>query len=94
MTWCDANRVGSITAVQPLHVAAWIKQQTRAHAAPTVKLRLAALWHLFDWLVTGQVIEDKASAVTPAALGDGPSVPIHGLPWHHASRCIYADRTE
>jgi len=30
MTWCDANRVGSITAVQPLHVAAWIEQQTRA----------------------------------------------------------------
>jgi hypothetical protein len=29
MTWCDANRVGSITAVQPPHVAAWIEQQTR-----------------------------------------------------------------
>jgi hypothetical protein len=25
MTWCDVNRVGSITAVQPLHVAAWIE---------------------------------------------------------------------
>jgi hypothetical protein len=36
------NRVASITAVQPLHVAAWIEQQTREHAAPTAKLRLAA----------------------------------------------------
>ena len=44
----------SITAVQPLHVAAWIEQQTRDHAAPTAKLRLAALRNLLDWLVTGE----------------------------------------
>jgi len=37
------ERVTSITAVQPLHVSAWIEQQTRKHAAPTAKLRLAAL---------------------------------------------------
>ena len=52
--WCDDNQVRSITAVQPLHVAAWIEQQTRDHAAPTAKLRLAALRHLLDWLVTGE----------------------------------------
>jgi site-specific recombinase XerC len=56
MAWCEDNGLTSITAVQPLHVSAWIEQQTRAHAAPTVKLRLAALRHLFDWLVTGQVM--------------------------------------
>jgi site-specific recombinase XerD len=56
MSWCDTNRMGSITEVQPLHVAAWIEQQTRDHAAPTAKLRLAALRHLFDWLVNGQVM--------------------------------------
>jgi integrase len=42
--------------VQPLHVATWIELQGQTHAAPTVKQRLAALRHLFDWLVTGQVI--------------------------------------
>jgi site-specific recombinase XerC len=52
----DDNHIPSISAVKPLHVAAWIEQQTRDHAAPTVKLRLAALRHLFDWLVTGQVM--------------------------------------
>jgi hypothetical protein len=41
----------SITAVHPFHASAWIEQQTREHAAPTAKLR-----HLFDWLVTGQVM--------------------------------------
>jgi len=60
--------VPSVTAVQPLHVAAWIEQQTRDHAAPTAKLRLAALRHLFDWLVTGQVIP-----VNPAGSVRGPS---------------------
>ena len=45
LRWCDDNGVPSITAVQPLHVAAWIEMQTRSHAAPTVKLRLAALKH-------------------------------------------------
>jgi site-specific recombinase XerD len=68
MTWCAANRVGSITEVQPLHVAAWIEQQTRDHAAPTAKLRLAALRHLFDWLVTGQVIPTN-----PAGSVRGPA---------------------
>jgi hypothetical protein len=40
MAWCEDNLVPSITDVQPLHVAAWIEQQTREHAAPTAKLRL------------------------------------------------------
>ena len=37
-------------------------------SAPTVKQRLAAIRHLFDWLVTGQVIP-----VNPAASVRGPS---------------------
>jgi integrase len=68
MAWCEDNRVPSITTVQPLHVAAWIEQQTRDHAAPTAKLRLAALRHLFDWLVTGQVMPTN-----PAGSVRGPS---------------------
>ncbi len=44
----------SITAAKPTDVATWIELQT--HAAPTVKLRLAAIRHLFDWWVTGQVV--------------------------------------
>jgi site-specific recombinase XerD len=68
LTWCDDNQVRSITDVQPLHVAAWIEAQTRTHAAPTVKLRLAALRHLFDWLVTGQVMPTN-----PAGSVRGPS---------------------
>jgi site-specific recombinase XerC len=57
LAWCASNRVSSIAAaVQPLHVAAWIERQQQERAAPTVKARLAALRHLFDWLVTGEVV--------------------------------------
>jgi len=68
LTWCQEAGVPSITAVQPLHVATWIELQTRERAAPSVKQQLAAIRHLFDWLVTGQVIP-----VNPAASVRGPS---------------------
>lgn len=67
LTWCAEAGVPSITAVQPLHVATWIEGQARTLAAPSVKQRLAALRHLFDWLVTGQVVP-----VNPAASVRGP----------------------
>ena len=60
--------MASITAVQPLHVAAWIELQTQTLSAPTVKQRLAAIRHLFDWLVTGQIVPHN-----PAASVRGPS---------------------
>jgi site-specific recombinase XerC len=68
LTWCAQAGVTSITAVQPLHVAAWIEQQAQTLSAPTVKQHLAAIRHLFDWLVTGQVVPHN-----PAASVRGPS---------------------
>jgi site-specific recombinase XerC len=43
--------------VQPFHVAAFVKDLQVQLAPPTVKQHLAALRMLFDWLVTGHVIE-------------------------------------
>ncbi len=68
LTWCGEIGVSSIAGVQPLHVAAWIERQMATHAAPTVKQRLAAIRHLFDWLVTGQVVPHN-----PAASVRGPA---------------------
>lgn len=68
LDWCAAAGVPSITAVQPLHVATWIEGQTRTLSAPTVKQQLAALRHLFDWLVTGQIVPTN-----PAASVRGPA---------------------
>jgi site-specific recombinase XerC len=67
LAWCAAAAVPSISAVQPVHVATWIEAGTRELAAPSVKQRLAAIRHLFDWLVTGQVVP-----VNPAASVRGP----------------------
>lgn len=68
LSWCEAEaRIPTLAAVQPLHVATWIELQTQEHSAPTAKQRLAALRHLFDWLVTGQVIPTN-----PAASVRGP----------------------
>jgi site-specific recombinase XerC len=67
LAWCANMGVPSIGAVQPVHVATWIEAGTRELAAPSVKQRLAAIRHLFDWLVTGQVVP-----VNPAASVGGP----------------------
>jgi integrase/recombinase XerC len=56
LAWCADAGVPSIAVVQPVHVAAWIEASMRALAAPSVKQRLAAIRHLFDWLVNGQVM--------------------------------------
>ena len=67
LDWCADAGATSITAVQPLHVATWIELQTQTLSAPTVKQRLAAIRHLFDWLVTGQIVPHN-----PAASVRGP----------------------
>ena len=68
LAWCECAGVASIADVKPLHVAAYIEQLGRERSAPTVKQRLAAIKHLFDWLVTGQIMP-----VNPAASVRGPS---------------------
>ncbi len=67
LAWCASVGASSIAAVRPVHVAAWIEASTRELAAPSVKQRLAALRHLFDWLVNGQVVP-----VNPAHTVRGP----------------------
>src|SRR5246127_1318777 len=68
LAWCTGAGVTSITAVQPLHVDAWIELQTQTHSAPTVKQPRAAIRPLFDWLVTGQIVPHN-----PAASVRGPA---------------------
>jgi site-specific recombinase XerD len=68
LAWCaDSADVPTIATVQPLHVSAWIEMQTRQLSAPSVKQQLAAIRHLFDWLVTGQIVP-----ANPAASVRGP----------------------
>jgi len=65
--WLAAKGVTQLAAVESVHVAAYIEELQRARSAPTAKLRLAALRHLFDWMVIGQIMPTN-----PAAAVRGP----------------------
>ena len=66
--WCERHGVPSL-ASRAAAACGDVDRDADARArAPTVKQRLAAVRHLFDWLVTGQVVP-----VNPAASVRGPS---------------------
>jgi site-specific recombinase XerD len=65
--WIEQQRVGELADIEPVHVAAYIEVLQTTAAKPTVKLHLAAIRMLFDWLVVGQVL-----AVNPAHAVRGP----------------------
>lgn len=55
--WCDTRGIGQLDDVQAIHVAAFVKELQGEFTAPTVKQHLAALRMLFDWLVTGHILD-------------------------------------
>lgn len=64
LTWCFDHGVRDLAAITPIHVAGWIEELGQSLSAPTVKQRLAAVRHLFDWLVMGQILPfNPASSV-------------------------------
>ena len=64
LTWCARHGVRHLADITPIHVAGWIEELGQSLSPPTVKLRLAAVRNLFDWLVVGQVIPfNPASSV-------------------------------
>ena len=65
--WLAAKGVARLEAIESVHVATYIEELQRARSAPTAKLRLAALRHLFDWMVIGQIM-----ATNPAAAVRSP----------------------
>ena len=65
--WCGQNGLQELSAIEPVHVAAYVEQLQLRLSAPSVKLSLAALRMLFDWLVVGQVMP-----MNPASSVRGP----------------------
>ena len=65
--WCDRRGIAQLADVQAFHVASFVKELQGEFTAPTVKQHLAALRMLFDWLVTGHVLD-----VNPAHAVRGP----------------------
>lgn len=69
--WCEAAGLTELRDIEPVHVAAYVEVLQQTLAAPSVKLHLAGIRMLFDWLVVGQVL-----AVNPASPVRGPK---HGV---------------
>jgi integrase/recombinase XerD len=67
LRWCEDRCITRLQDVQPVHVAGYIEQLSKARKAPTVKQHLACIRMLFDWMVTGQ-----AMASNPAHAVRGP----------------------
>ena len=61
--WCEARGLAHLRDVQPVHVAAYIEDLQQRLAAPSVKLQLAAIRMLFDWLVLGQIVPTNPASV-------------------------------
>ena len=62
--WAERFGIAHLRQVEPVHVAAYVEELQGRMAAPSVKLHLAGIRMLFDWLVVGQVLPtNPASAV-------------------------------
>jgi site-specific recombinase XerD len=61
--WCEGRGLAELGRLEPVHVAAYIEQLAKTHAAPSVKQHLAAVRMLFDWLVVGQVVRSNPASV-------------------------------
>ena len=70
--WCDKRKIGELPAVHPVHVAAFVKELQQKFSPPTLKQHLAALCMLFDWLVTGHLLD-----VNPAHAVRGPKYVVN-----------------
>lgn len=64
--WCNLNDV-AFSEIQPIVIATYVESLANRLSAPTVKLHLAAIKMLYDYLVTGQIV-----AFNPAASVKGP----------------------
>lgn len=64
--WCERHGI-AFDRVEPIVIATYIETLQQQLSPPTVKLHLAAIRMLYDYLVTGQVV-----AFNPAAAVRGP----------------------
>jgi integrase/recombinase XerD len=82
-TWCERRGL-LLEQLEPVLVAAYIEELQQRVAAPSVKLHLAAIRTLFDYLVVGQVLP-----VNPAAAVRGPKhvVKVGKTPVLTAAEC-------
>ena len=68
LNWCEQSGL-TLHSIKPMHVGTYIEQKITTASTATVKQHLAALKHVFDWMVLGQVM-----ASNPALSVRGPKL--------------------
>ena len=71
LDFAEERGVADLRQIQPMLIAAYIERRCQEQSPPTVKQELAAIRQLFDYLVTGHIVE-----VNPAAAVKGPRYSI------------------
>ena len=69
--WADQAGLVELQTLRPLHVATYIEALGQTHERASVKLHLAALRRLLDWMVTGGYL-----ATNPATSVKGPTLQV------------------
>jgi integrase/recombinase XerC len=62
LDWLEAMGITDIASIRPVHVAAWVEELKHRYSTASVKLKLAGVKMLFDWLVTGGMISTNPAA--------------------------------
>jgi site-specific recombinase XerD len=84
--WLEAHGAPSITAVSSVHIAAYVEEIGRRHAAPTVKQRLAAIRMMLDWLATGGVLPFTRPQPCAAPVRGQARQDLHLSNWNKVNR--------
>lgn len=69
--WAEQTGLINLDAIRPLHIATYIEALGQSHERASVKLHLAALRRLLDWMVTGGYL-----STNPATSVKGPSLQV------------------
>ena len=67
--WCEMMAIDELDHLRPLHVATYIEALTQRQERSTVKLHLAAIRRLLDWMVSGGYL-----TINPATSVKGPTL--------------------
>jgi integrase len=70
-TWSQTAGLAQLDALRPIHVATYIEALGQSHERASVKLHLAALRRLFDWLVSGGILP-----INPVTSVKGPTLSV------------------
>ena len=72
LRWCQPRGLAELSAVRPVHLAAYIEELGRRFSRPTVKQHLSCIRILFDWLIVGQVVPSNPAHAVRSPKRTGP----------------------